>query len=134
MGVAMRRVFTCIAVLAVASLGCAARRPLVVTPATDERLPRFGEYVSVEELPEVVTKVQPQYPASAREAGAEGTVMVQALVGKDGRVKDVLVTKSIPTLDAAATAAVRQWVFKPARGKNGPMAVWVAVPMKFTLR
>jgi len=29
---------------------------------------------------------------------------------------------------------VRQWVFKPALSNNKPVAVWVAVPLKFTLR
>jgi protein TonB len=130
----MRRVIGCISVLVVASLGCAARQPIVVAPTTDERLPRFGEHVFVEEMPEIVMKVQPRYPDSAREAGVDGTVIVQALVGKDGRVKDTLVIKSIPTLDAAATAAVRQWVFKPARARSRPVAVWAAVPMKFALR
>ena len=69
----------------------------------------------------------------AREAGVDGVVMVQALVGKDGKVKDTRVVKSIPMLDASAIAAVKQWVFKPALSNNKPVAVWVAVPMKFTL-
>jgi protein TonB len=63
----------------------------------------------------------------------DGTVLVQALVGKDGKVKDTRVVKSIAMLDGAAEAAVRQWVFKPALSNNKPVAVWVAVPVKFTL-
>jgi len=106
---------------------------IVVAPPTDEELPKFGEYVYVEELPEAIHKEAPQYPDLAREASVDGTVMVQALVGKDGKVKDTRVVKSIPMLDAAATAAVRQWVFKPALSNNKPVAVWVAVPVKFTL-
>lgn len=106
---------------------------IVVAPPTDEELPKFGEYVYVEELPEAIHKEAPQYPDLAREASVDGTVMVQALVGKDGRVKDTRVVKSIPMLDAAAIAAVRQWVFKPALSNNKPVAVWVAVPVKFTL-
>jgi periplasmic protein TonB len=106
---------------------------LVVAPPTEEELPKFGEYVYVEELPEAVTKVQPVYPDMAREAGVDGQVMVQALVGKDGKVKDTKVVKSIPMLDAAAVAAVKQWVFKPALSNNKPVAVWVAVPVKFSL-
>lgn len=106
---------------------------IVVAPPTEEELPKFGEYVYVEELPEAIHKEAPQYPDLAREASVDGTVMVQALVGKDGRVKDTRVVKSIPMLDAAATAAVRQWVFKPALSNNKPVAVWVAVPVKFTL-
>jgi protein TonB len=106
---------------------------LVVAPPEEDLLPRFGEYVYVEELPEVVNRVTPTYPDLARDAGVDGTVQVQALVGKDGRVKDVKVTKSIPMLDAAALAAVRQWVFKPALSNNKPVAVWVAVPVRFSL-
>jgi hypothetical protein len=70
---------------------------IVVAPSEDE-LPKFGDYVYVEELPEAVTKVNPVYPDLAREAGVDGLVMVQALVGKDGKVKDVRVVKSIPML------------------------------------
>ena len=106
---------------------------LVVAPPSEEELPQFGQYVYVEELPEAVTKVQPIYPDLAREAGVDGTVMVQALVGKDGRVKDTKVVKSIPMLDQAATTAVKGWVFKPALSNNKPVAVWVAVPVRFSL-
>jgi len=106
---------------------------LVVAPPSEDELPKFGEYVYVEELPEAVTKVPPVYPDMAREASVDGTVLVQALVGKDGKVKDTKVVKSIPMLDAAAVAAVKQWVFKPALSNNKPVAVWVAVPVRFTL-
>jgi TonB family protein len=96
--------------------------------------PALGDYVYVEELPEALTKVPPAYPAEARRAKVEGTVLVQALVGKDGRVRDTKIVRSIPELDDAAVAAVRQWVFKPALAKGSPVAVWVAVPVRFTLQ
>jgi TonB family protein len=97
------------------------------------RLPTFGEYVYVEELPEARDKVQPDYPADARAKGIDGTVMVQALVGRDGFVKKTLVVKSIKPLDAAAVAAVKRWRFKPAMAEGEPVAVWVAVPIRFSL-
>lgn len=106
---------------------------VVVVPPTDDELPKFGDYAYVDELPEAVTRVPPRYPESAREAGVDGTVLLQALVGKDGRVKDVRIQKSIPELDAAAVAAVKQWVFKPAASNGRPAAVWVAVPVRFSL-
>jgi len=105
---------------------------IVVQPPSDD-LPKFGDYVFVEELPEAITRVPVTYPDLAREAGVDGVVMVQALVGKDGRVKDTRVVKSIPMLDDAAVAAVKQWVFKPALSNNKPVAVWVAVPVHFKL-
>ena len=103
-----------------------------VTPPSNE-LPAFGEFVYVEELPEAITRVPPDYPEIARASGTEGTVMLQALVGKDGKVKDVRVVKSVPVLDDAAVKAVKQWVFKPALSNNKPVAVWVAVPVRFSL-
>jgi TonB family protein len=111
----------------------ARRFPSLAHPS-DSDLPRFGEYVYVEELPAATHRVPPEYPTDARRQGIDGTVMVQALVGKDGLVKDTRIVKSIPLLDSAATAAVRRWVFKPALADNVPVAVWVAVPVRFTLR
>jgi TonB family protein len=104
---------------------------IVVAPPTDGARPAFGEYVYVEELPEAVEKVQPP-PRDYPGAIVEGIVMVQALVGEDGLVKDTRVVKSIPTLDAEAVACVRKWRFKPAMSHGKPIAVWVAVPVKFT--
>ena len=111
----------------------AGKGDLVVAPPSDD-LPQFGEYVYVEELPEAITKVTPDYPDIAREAGVDGVVLVQALVGKDGKVKDVRVVKPIPMLNDAAIAAIKQWVFKPALSNNKPVAVWVAVPVRFKLQ
>ena len=93
----------------------------------------FGTYVYVEELPEAIVKVTPSYPDSAREAGVDGTVMVQARVCACGEVDETRIVKSVPMLDAAAAAAVRQWIFKPALTKGEPVAVWVGVPVKFSL-
>lgn len=101
--------------------------------AVDGALPKFGEYVYVDELPEVAHRVEPDYPDLARQAGVSGLVLVQALVDRDGAVKDVRITKSIPMLDAAAAHAVRAWTFKPARSGGRPVAVWVAAPVNFRL-
>ena len=100
-------------------------------PPAPDRLPEPGDFPYVEELPEALTKVAPVYPEAARRAGVEGTVIVQALVGVDGRVRNTTVIKSIPGLDDAALEAVRQWVFKPASTGGKPVAVWVAVPVRF---
>src|SRR5207249_4132617 len=56
-------------------------------PAADTGgLPKYGDYVYVEELPEAITRVPPAYPEAARKAGVQGVVMVQALIGRDGSV------------------------------------------------
>jgi len=89
--------------------------------------------VYAEALPEAILRVPPNYPDEARRQHVEGTVLLQALVGKDGNVHDTRVLHSIPALDSAAVAAVRQWHFKPATSEGKPIAVWVAVPVKFSL-
>jgi TonB family protein len=101
-------------------------------PVAEEALPKYGQYVAVDELAEVIGKVTPVYPPEAWAAGVGGLVLVQALVGRDGGVKDAIVSVHQPLLDAAAVAAVRRFRFKPARLKGVPTAVWVAVPVTFT--
>jgi TonB family protein len=96
------------------------------------RAPNFGEYVHVEELPEAIHKVAPVYPEGVK--GVGGTVMIQMLVGEDGRVHDTRVVKSVPQFDQAAIEAVRQWRFKPALSKGEPVTLWVAVPVRFSPR
>jgi TonB family protein len=102
-------------------------------PSEPEDHLRFGEFVYVEELPEAIRKAAPAYPDEARAKRLEGTVVVQALVGKDGKILDTKVVRSVPALDAAAIEAVRQWTFKPALAKGLPVEVWVAIPVKFSL-
>ncbi len=120
-----------------ASVAAKAPSTVLVTPKSADAaagpLPRFGEYVYVEVLPEVTHRVEPEYPHLAKQAGVSGLVMVQALVDRDGLVKDVRIVKSIPMLDEAAARAVRAWTFRPARAKGRPIAVWVAVPVNFRL-
>ncbi len=110
--------------------GAGASRP---APGAAPADPRFGEYVFVEELPEAIHKVPPDYPEWARRAGVDGTVTIKALVGRDGRVEDARVSISVPALDASALQCVRQWIFKPAMAGGAPVAVWVVVPVKFIL-
>jgi len=71
--------------------------------------------------------------ASIEDYGIIGDLHTAALVGKDGKVKDVKVMKGVEMLNDAAVKAVKQWIFKPALSNNKPVAVWVAVPVRFSL-
>lgn len=95
--------------------------------------PAPDDFVAVEEMPVLIDIPAPIYPDMARQAEVEGTVMVRALVGKDGRVQDAFVTDGVPMLDDAAIAAAMKAVFKPALQQHKPVAVWVQIPMRFTL-
>ncbi|HEY6195222.1 MAG TPA: energy transducer TonB [Candidatus Eisenbacteria bacterium] len=100
---------------------------------TQDHTPAFGEYVFVDKLPGALYRRLPEYPQPAREAGVQGTVMVMALVCSSGQVIETKVVLSIPMLDDAAQAAVRHWVFEPAKAGGEPVAVWVGVPVRFSL-
>src|SRR5215472_4683638 len=69
--------------------------------------PSPTEYVYTDELPTLVSAPKPVYPDIAREAGVEGTVKLQLLVGLDGHVLRVIVRPggSVPMLDDAARTA-----------------------------
>ena len=63
--------------------------------------------------PKLVKSVDPVYPEIARQAKIEGVVILQARTNAQGRVKEAMVLRSVPLLDQAAIAAVRQWVYEP---------------------
>ena len=77
--------------------------------------------------PRKVTDVPPVYPEVARVNQIEGVVIVQVTVGTDGRVSNAQVLRSVPMLDEAALAAVRQWVYDPG-GLTAPVQMVVTVP------
>lgn len=95
--------------------------------------PTPTQFVFYEVAPEIVTRVAPDYPALARDAGMEGRVTVRLLVGVDGRVKRAEIESSSALFDEAALAASRQWIFTPALSNHHPVAVWVRVPIRFQL-
>jgi TonB family protein len=102
-------------------------------PSTPAPAPRNAPAAAVEVLPVAVDKAAPEYPDAARAHGMYGTVIVNALVGKDGAVRETRVAWSLPYLDDSAVAAVRKWRFTPATTGGTPVAVWVTIPVRFTL-
>jgi protein TonB len=84
--------------------------------------------------PAKIADVAPVYPVIARAAGVQGTVLLQATIGLDGRVEDVQVLRSVPLLDEAAVTAVRQWRYTPTRLNGQPVAVVMTVTVGFRLR
>ena len=85
--------------------------------------------------PPVRTKyVAPVYPEIARRNGVEGIVMVEAIIGVDGRVDSARVMRSHPLLDEAAVQAVRAWEYTPTLLNGRPTPVIMTVTVKFGLK
>ena len=85
--------------------------------------------VAAQQSPVVVKDVKPKYTREAMDAGVQGSVEVEALIGTDGHVIDAKVLNGHPMLNESALDAVRQWEFKPiAEAKT------VTIEMTFSLR
>ncbi len=84
--------------------------------------------------PRLVRRVEPDYPVLAREARVQGTVILEATTDVYGRVTGVRVLRSIPLLDEAAIAAVRQWVYEPLMINGRPRPVTFTVTVRFVLQ
>jgi len=97
----------------------------------NERLPEYGAYQYVDSLPVLVSRIEPAYSDSLRQAGTGGTVRLALLIGRDGQVLAARVMKSIPALDEAALACVRQWRFRPAVRSGRALAYWLVAPVTF---
>jgi TonB family protein len=84
--------------------------------------------------PKVITRVDPRYPEEARKERVSGLVVVEAMIGEDGLVRDVKVRKGLPFgMDEAAVDAVRQWTFQPATKDGKPVAVVFNLTINFKL-
>lgn len=80
---------------------------------------------------------KPPYPSLSKRLGEEGTVHLNILVNPDGSVARLELARSsgYPRLDESAKKTVESsWKFEPARQGGSPVAAWVIVPIKFTLR
>lgn len=86
------------------------------------------------EAPARITYVAPIYPPIAVQVRREGTVVVEATIDESGVVKDVIVKRSAPLLDAAAVAAVRQWRYTPTKLNGMPVSVILEVAVTFALK
>jgi protein TonB len=79
---------------------------------------------------------RPRYPQLALRNGWEGTVMLDVLVGVDGRVEQIRVQRGSGhrVLDQQALRQVREaWRFHPALREGRPVAAWASVPVEFRI-
>jgi len=81
----------------------------------------------------LVHQIAPQYPPLARQARIQGTVVLQAVIGKDGTVQGLHVISGHPMLTQAAMEAVKQWRYRPYSLNGEPVEVDTQINVNFTL-
>jgi TonB family protein len=78
--------------------------------------------------------VQPVYPESAKFAHQSGTVVLHAIIGRDGRIHSLRpMSATYPDFVIAAIAAVRQWVYRPYLLNGEPTEVDTTITVNFAL-
>jgi periplasmic protein TonB len=79
---------------------------------------------------------KPLYPNLSRRLSEQGTVLLRVFVSVAGEATKIELKESsgFSRLDHAALAAVQAWKFVPAKKGEQPVAAWVVVPIKFSLK
>jgi len=83
--------------------------------------------------PKKIRDVKPVYPEEAREAGISGLVILEAVIDREGLVRETRVLRSVPGLDEAAEEAVSQWEYTPTLLKGQAVEVIMTVTVNFSL-
>jgi periplasmic protein TonB len=81
----------------------------------------------------LIHDVAPQYPPEAGRARIQGTVVLLAVIGTDGSVKDVRIESGLPVFAQAAIDAVKQWRYKPYMIDGEPVEVDSRITINFAL-
>ena len=103
--------------------------PPLPTPVPREPVRVGGEV----KAPALIHRVEPEYPLLAVRARVQGVVILEAIVDRQGRIEDVRVLRSIPLLDRAAIAAVKQWRYSPLLVSGQPERFVLTVTVSFSL-
>ena len=84
--------------------------------------------------PKRTKSVPPHYPPEAQALGMRGIVILELVVGPDGKVVSARVTRSVPPFDDAALTAAREWEYEITKVEGKPVSVILTVPIEFKMR
>jgi len=84
--------------------------------------------------PKVISEAKPRYTAEAMRQRQQGSVVIEALLGADGRLQAARVTRSLPLLDREALECVRHWTFTPMLVDGEPTPAVITLDLAFRLR
>jgi protein TonB len=81
----------------------------------------------------LIRRVQPDYPTLARQARIQGTVVLRAVISRDGAIENLQVLSGHPMLVQAAVNAVLQWRYRPYLLNGEAVEVETQITLKFVL-
>lgn len=104
-------------------------RPVPPLPAPVAHPPRISHVMEGN----LVYRVQPEYPALARSARIQGTVVLSAIISKEGTIENLRVLRGHPMLVRAAVDAVSRWRYRPYLLNSEPVEVETQITVNFSL-
>jgi len=81
-----------------------------------------------------IKKVEPAYPKIAQAAHVSGSVILKAIIGKDGLIHELQLVSGHPLLVGSAMDAVKQWRYHPYLLSGEPVEVETTVTVTFSLQ
>ena len=127
------------ALLALGTCGAALALAMHVDPASAEdhssaaKPPKSLSVSQAVMAGNLLTKAIPKYPDAAKKAKIQGTVVLQAVIGKDGAIENLRVVSGPAELQQSALDAVRQWTYKPYLLNGDPVEVETTINVVYNL-
>jgi protein TonB len=111
-------------------------RLLVEPPSNDARKPTGNKAEKVSEgvqQAHLVSRIEPRYPFLAVQTRTQGTVVLHAIISREGRIEALEILSGHPLLVQAAVDAVRQWRYRPTFLNGEPVEVETSITVTFRL-
>ena len=111
-------------------------RQRVLPPASTERPVTRPRVVQVTNLDPamLIHRVEPLYPALARQIHKEGRVELRAIIGTDGSIQSLQIVTGDPLFDLSAKEAVAQWRYRPTILNGQPVEIDTYITVVYTMQ
>jgi protein TonB len=112
-----------------------ARQRVLPPPNTERQLaqPRVVQMTSVDPAM-LIHRVEPVYPALARQIHKEGRVELRAIIGTDGTIQSLQIVTGDPLFDLSAKEAVAQWRYRPTILNGQPVEIDTYITVVYTMQ
>ena len=81
----------------------------------------------------LIHRVEPQYPIIAKQIRLQGSVVLKAVISREGKIEQVEITSGPGLLALAAKDAVQQWRYRPYLLNGDPVEVETQITVNFVL-
>jgi len=82
----------------------------------------------------LIHRVEPAYPALAKQTHREGRVELRAIIGTDGSIQSLQIVASDPLFDLSAKEAVSQWRYRPTILNGQPVEIDTFITVVYTMQ